>query len=312
MKSPHIPVLINEVLKVINPNEEKTYVDATFGAGGYSRAFLNHETCCKVIGVDRDGSTERYAKDLRDEFKDRFLFIKGEFAAIDKLLQKEKINSVDAIVFDLGVSSMQLDIAERGFSFQKSGYLDMRMDNSQSKTAADIVNTLDNVSLANIIYQYGGEKKSRKIANAIVMARSDAEINDTKQLADIIKNAVGKYNDSIHPATRTFQALRIEVNDELKQLEMGLQAAAIMLATGGVLAVITFHSLEDRIVKNYFNQLTGKTIFSNRYFPELSVTKKKEKDFQLLFKRVIKPSAYEIKSNNRARSAKLRAIKRVR
>lgn len=311
-KSPHSPVLINEIIKIMNPQPDKIYVDATFGAGGYSRAFLKYSKCI-ILAIDKDNSTKKYADNLSTEYKNRFSFEQCEFSSIQQALKKKNLNLVNGIVFDLGVSSMQLDTAARGFSFQQDADLDMRMDQkNQITTAADLVNQLDETTLANIIYHNGGEKKSRKIAKAITTYRQKRKIKSTTELADIVKKAVVVYKDDIHPATRTFQALRIEVNNELEQLQKGIESASELLKINGILAVVTFHSLEDKIVKNYFNKLTGKIINNNRYFPDNSQSFKNDKIFELTLKKVIKPSSKEVQKNRRARSAKLRAIRRVK
>ena len=275
----HIPILLAEVIEAIAPRASDVIIDATFGAGGYTRAFL--EEGARVIAFDRDPAAKIIAKKITQEFPDRFQFLHAPFSEMQERLAEvpspvggglgwgQKVRAsldaplltsplrgegiIDAIVFDLGVSSMQLDEAERGFSFRQDGPLDMRMD-GEGISAADIVNERSEKELADLFYTYGEEKNSRKIARAIVHDRENEPFERTKQLADLLTriNAFRSRNDKIHPATRVFQALRIEVNNEIGELEEGLQAAQKLLKTGGKLAVVTFHSLEDRPVKQFF------------------------------------------------------------
>jgi 16S rRNA (cytosine1402-N4)-methyltransferase len=303
----HTPVLLNEVIEYVSPKANETYVDATFGAGGYTTALLK-EADCNIIALDRDESTSKIAQDLTAIFGNRFQFINIDFAQIDSAIT----NQVDGFVFDIGVSSMQIDQAERGFSFQKDGPLDMRMSKSITSSAADIVNTYPEKELADIIYKFGDEKKSRHIARAICQAREQEEVISTAKLSAIIRSACGRYNDNIDPATRTFQALRIYVNDEFGQLSLGLSAAAKKLKLGGRLIVVTFHSGEDKIVKDFFAELTGKKNSINRHSPNAlfdnSLTKQ---SFKYLHNGTIIASKDELSKNPRARSAKLRAIERI-
>jgi 16S rRNA (cytosine1402-N4)-methyltransferase len=304
----HNPVLLEEVCECLSPREGGVYIDATFGAGGYTSAILN-QAHCKVYAIDRDHQAEEIAGSLSSTFGGRFQFALGEFSKMHNLLPN--IGLVDGIVFDIGVSSMQLDQAERGFSFNKDGPLDMRMNRRQQLTAADLIATCPEEELADIIYKYGGERKSRRVANAIVQARTQSRIETTGQLAEIVLSALGNYKDDIHPATRTFQALRIVINDELNQLEAGLKSASNMVAIGGKIVVVTFHSLEDRIVKEYFNKLCGRVANINRHLPLLKENSI-EPSFTLYNRKVIIPGINEVRNNPRARSAKLRAITRVR
>ncbi len=304
----HQPVLIKEVIQTLSPQNEAVYIDATFGAGGYSKAILASAKC-KVYGIDRDSSVAKFADSLSKKYNN-FHFINNEFGKLESIISENDIKQIDGIVFDIGVSSMQLDEGERGFSFSKEAPLDMRMNQKHGITAGDIVNSASEQELADIIFKYGGERKSRKIAWLITKARNTHYIETTSELAEIIAGGVGRYNDHIHPATRTFQALRIVVNDELTQLEEALKAAGKCVTKGGKILVITFHSLEDKIVKDYFNKLCGRNININRHLPQIE--HHEEPDFEFLFKGVLLPSEEEIKDNPRSRSAKLRAIRRIR
>lgn len=298
--SPHQSVMLAEVLNALSPAPAKRMIDATFGAGGYSRALL--EAGAEVLALDRDPSVKEYAETLRAEFGGRFRFVGSVFADMESALPAEWVGAVDGIVFDLGVSSMQLDQAERGFSFMRSGPLDMRMSQAE-RSAADLVNDASETELADIIYEYGEERQSRAIARAIVKARTEAPIESTLQLAEIVARVVRRSRDGIHPATRTFQALRIWVNDELGQLEAGLEAAERILKAGGVLVVVSFHSLEDRIVKRFLTDRTGGTGVS-RHVPEAHSQKP---TFRLVHRKAVAASEEESRRNARARSAKLRA-----
>lgn len=302
---PHIPVMGNEVIALLSPDYSQIAVDATFGAGGYSKLMLSNG-CKGVIAFDQDNNTEKYFLDLLKEYPDSISFINDNFRNIKNHIQE----NVDAFVFDIGVSSMQLDQAERGFSFSKDGALDMRMDRSNPITAAEIVNTYEEKRLADIIFQYGGERKSRQIARHISAQRIEKPFSSTLELASAITKAVGRYNDEIHPATRTFQALRIEVNKELDALSEGLAGAAEKLKIGGKIIVVTFHSLEDAIVKKYFASICGAIPNNNRHMPQLPDKNSKPK-FEFLTKKALYPTKSEIDANPRARSAKLRAVRRV-
>lgn len=299
----HFPVMLPEVLKYLSPQDGEVYVDATFGNGGYSEAILNAADC-KVIALDRDPGVAARANELQSLYPGRFEFRAGRFGRFAELVPE----TVNGAVFDIGVSSMQLDEAARGFSFAKEAALDMRM--SQSGTsAADLVNTLPEAELADLIYNYGEERKSRQIARRIVEFRKNAPISTTKELAEIIYGAVHRTPGGIDPATRTFQALRIAVNDELGELKSGLEGATRRLAGGGRLAVVNFHSLEDRIVKTFFKKNTGKTRHISRY------RKEEQPDDGAIFaecSKAITPSEEELKLNARSRSAKLRfAVKKL-
>jgi len=290
MISGHTPVLVKEVIEMLNPTEGRTYIDATFGAGGYSRCILE-KAKCKVIGIDCDKETELYSNKLKEKYQDRFTFVKENFKNIDLVLQELKIQKVDGLVFDLGVSSMQLDNRERGFSFLGDAPLDMRMDQENIINAKILLNKFSQKELADTIYHLSGERKSRIIAENITNYRRNQEIETTEQLVSAI--GIKRYNGKIHFATRTFQALRICVNNELENLKIVLDKIPNILNTGGIVTAVTFHSLEDKIVKNVFKKLSA------------------DKEFLLVNKKVITPSYNEIKLNRRSRSAKLRVIQKT-
>lgn len=292
----HIPVMLQEVLTALKPQKGEVYVDATFGNGGYTKAIL--ETAdCKVIALDRDPTVKIRVNEFKNMYGDRFEFRAGQFGDFADLVP-EKINGA---VFDIGVSSMQLDEAERGFSFGKEGALDMRMS-QDGISAKDIVNSYDEEALADLIYQYGEERKSRQIAKRIAEYRQNKKIETTTELAEIIYSVIHKKFGEIDPATRTFQALRIAVNDELGELSRGLSGAANRLQKNGRLVVVDFHSLEDRIVKNFFKENGGKRIRVSKYAPELV----QDEHLFAEVSKVIMPTAEECGKNPRARSAKLR------
>ncbi|WP_438986045.1 16S rRNA (cytosine(1402)-N(4))-methyltransferase RsmH [Marivivens donghaensis] len=295
---PHIPVLIRPLIRAVSP-VSGVWLDGTFGAGGHTRALLE-AGADKVIGVDRDPLAFEMAKPWIGDFGDRIEFVQGTFSDMDQYAQ-----NLDGVVLDLGVSSMQLDLAERGFSFMKEGPLDMRM--SQSGTsAAHLCNELDEEELADIIYLYGEERASRRIAKAIVKARP---LTTTLQLAKIVESCLPRPKPGqSHPATRTFQALRIAVNDEYGQLAEGLMAAERALKPGGLLAVVTFHSVEDRMTKRFFQSRSGRTANANRYAPELAQDKPA---FEMVEKKAIGPDQQELTENPRSRSAKLRVARRT-
>lgn len=296
IRQKHIPVMLQEVLAALKPLKGEVYVDATFGNGGYTKAILEAADC-KVIALDRDPTVKIRANEFKNMYGERFEFRAGQFGDFADLVP-EKINGA---VFDIGVSSMQLDEAERGFSFSKEGALDMRMSQA-GISAKDIVNSYEEDKLADLIYQYGEERKSRQIAKRIAEYRQNKKIETTTELAEIIYSVIHKKFGEIDPATRTFQALRIAVNDELGELSRGLQSAANRLQKNGRLVVVDFHSLEDRIVKNFFKENGGKRIRVSKYAPELVQD-------EYLFaevSKVIAPTAEECGKNPRARSAKLR------
>ncbi len=299
----HKPVMLQEVLDSLSPKEGGIYVDGTFGAGGYSKAILDAAECT-VIAIDRDDSVIAGADALKKSYGERFIFIRGAFGDVENLLHGAGFEKVDGFVLDIGVSSMQIDQVDRGFSFRFDGPLDMRMDRDQGLSAVDIINGYDETELANIIYTYGEERHSRRIARKIVEFRKGAPIETTGALADVVRSVLPKGRDKIDPATRTFQALRIAVNDELGELERALDSSKNILRSGGRLVVVTFHSLEDRIVKNFMAENAGHLPNVSRHQPEARLT---TPVFGLVHKKAVKPSDAEAQDNPRARSAKLRA-----
>jgi 16S rRNA (cytosine1402-N4)-methyltransferase len=303
--SDHRPVMLNEMLDWLEPRDDGVYIDGTFGAGGYSRAILRAADC-QVFAIDRDPSTQRFAEKLEQEFPDRFIWLLGNFSDMCALVAMHGVYAVDCIVLDLGVSSMQLDTAERGFSFRHDGPLDMRMS-SQGLSASDVINKATESELADIFYYYGEEKAARKIARAIVATREVTPIIRTHQLADIVRAAVGGKPGKTDAATRSFQGLRIHINQEFDAIENGLKAAESMLAPGGRLVVVTFHSLEDRIVKRFTHSRCGKLGEHSRHLPKQLV----DADAPSFFlpkpeKRVA--SAAETAANPRSRSATMRMM----
>lgn len=304
----HFPVMLPEVLEYMAPKAGGVYVDGTFGAGGYSGGILESANC-DVIAIDRDPSVRHYAHALSAKYGDRFRLLEGCFGDMQQLLAEEGCGRVDGIVLDIGVSSMQLDQAERGFSFRQDGPLDMRMS-GQGESAADLVNGLDETELANVIYRYGEERKSRAIARAIVKVRGEAPIATTGQLQQIIHSVIYPKQGQIDPATRTFQALRIKVNDELGELERALAAVPELLKKGGRLVVVTFHSLEDRIVKQVMREWAGKQAGASRH--DLAAQFQHEASAparaNMLTRKAVTASESELARNPRSRSAKLRAV----
>ncbi|QPF83294.1 16S rRNA (cytosine(1402)-N(4))-methyltransferase RsmH [Bradyrhizobium genosp. L] len=303
--SRHVPVLGQEAVDYLSPRSGGIYVDATFGAGGYSRAILDVADS-RVIGIDRDRSAITGGFDLVDGAGGRLTLVEDRFSNLAEICAAQGIDAVDGVVMDVGVSSMQLDQAERGFSFRGHGPLDMRMAQS-GVTAADVVAKASEKELADIIYIFGEERHSRGVARAIVAARKDAPITTTGALAEIVAKVVRAKPNEIHPATRTFQALRIFVNEELDELHQALSAAERVLKPGGRLVVVSFHSLEDRIVKNFFTE-RGKVSAGSRHLPEVAQA---APSFQILTKRPVVAGDAEVSANPRARSAKLRAAERT-
>ena len=301
----HIPVLGREAVGLLAPCDGGVYVDATFGAGGYSRMILE-AAAARVIGIDRDRSAIAGGFDLVDRSAGRLTLVEDRFSNLAEVCAAQGVTLVDGVVMDVGISSMQVDEAARGFSFRLDGPLDMRMG-QHGPTAADVVAKASEADLANIIYIFGEERYSRQIAKAIVAARSEAPITTTRALAEIVGKVVWAKPGEIHPSTRTFQALRIFVNEELDELHLALSAAERMLKPGGRLAVVSFHSLEDRIVKNFL-VTRGKTGGGSRHLPELAQA---APSFRILTKRPVIAGAEEIAANPRARSAKLRAAERT-
>lgn len=314
MSGAHAPVMEEEVLAAIAPAAGDVIVDATFGGGGYSRAFLEAGDCT-VYAIDRDPAAIAGGADLAAHYAGRLTLIDGPFGDMERLLADHGIAAVTGVAFDLGVSSFQLEEAARGFSFSREGPLDMRMGEA-GPTAADVVNRTGADDLANIFWRYGDEKRSRRIARAIAAARKEAPIETTDRLARIVAEAAGKRGgEKIHPATRVFQALRIYVNDELGQLEAGLKAAERLLEPAGRLCVVSFHSLEDRLVKRFLGERSGQASRGSRHRPSstdtLTAGSPAAPSFRLPFKKPRRPDAAETARNPRARSARLRAAIRT-
>jgi 16S rRNA (cytosine1402-N4)-methyltransferase len=301
--SAHVSVLLNEVVEAVAPAPGRTVVDGTFGAGGYTRAFL--ELGADVIAFDRDPSAAQYADPIRSEHGERMVLLERRFSELEAGLAETGRERCDAVALDIGVSSMQLDEAERGFSFMRDGPLDMRMG-GEGPSAADLVNQEEEAELARIFWVYGEERASRRIAGALVRRRAEQPFTRTLELAETVEKALGgRRGAPVHPATRVFQALRIAVNEELAELEAGLLAAERALAPGGRLAVVTFHSLEDRIVKRFLTERSGATPSGSRHLPPGQAGP--EPSFDLLFRGAREPGPIELHENPRARSAKLRA-----
>ncbi len=305
--SGHVPVLVNEVLAAIAPRAGGIYVDGTFGAGGYSAAILDAAPC-KVYGIDRDPDAIASGQAMKHRYDGRLDLIAGRFGDMAELLAARGVKLVDGVALDLGVSSMQLDRAERGFSFRADGPLDMRMEKS-GRSAADLVNRASEAELAEIISVYGEERHARRVAKAIVKARTGGPIATTGALAEIVRGAVPAARDAIDPATRTFQALRIAVNDELAEIDRGLAAAETVLASGGRLAVVAFHSLEDRRVKSFLRARSGQAPRGSRHAPETG--RGRAPTFDVPQRRPVGPGPAEIAANPRARSARLRTAIRT-
>jgi 16S rRNA (cytosine1402-N4)-methyltransferase len=303
--SRHIPVLGRQAVALLDPREDGVYVDATFGAGGYSRAILDTRGA-RVVGIDRDRSAIAGGFDLVDQSAGRLTLVEDRFSNLAEICAAQGLSSVDGVVMDVGVSSMQLDEAGRGFSFRNDGPLDMRMGHD-GPTAADVIAKASEADLANIIYIFGEERHSRGVARAIVAARREAPITTTRALADIVAKVVRSKPGEIHPATRTFQGLRIFVNQELDELHLALSAAENVLKPGGRLVVVSFHSLEDRIVKNFLAE-RARAGGGSRHQPEIA---RLPPSFVILTKRPVSADGEEISANPRARSAKLRAAERT-
>lgn len=321
--------MLDEVLDALAPSDGETYIDGTFGAGGYSRAILDRANC-NVLGIDRDLSAVIDAAQVCEDYPERLTVVHARFGAMEEVatafLAAEAASSdasddaaaagliqPDGIVLDIGVSSMQLDQAERGFSFMHDGPLDMRMTSDEDDTgsAAEFVNTADEAEIARVIYELGEDRRSRAIARGIVRARETEPITRTRQLAEIVSRAVGgRRGDDKHPATQTFQALRIHVNDELGELERALRSAEKLLKPGGRLVVVSFHSLEDRIVKRFLASRAGKEEGHSRHLPP-RLLKSNAPSFRIFNSRPLTPSQGELELNPRARSARLRAAIRT-
>ncbi len=304
MKISHRPVMLCEMLRALKPVDGEIYLDATFGGGGYSNAILQKANCM-VWAIDRDPDAVARASKMSEP---RLTFLRGNFGNMEDLLADHEVGQLNGIVMDLGISSPQIDNAARGFSFRYDGPLDMRMS-LEGLTAAELVNKADEECLAGIIRIFGEERFARRIAKAVVAARVHKYIENTHTLADIIRSAVPRAKDGLDPATRTFMALRIYVNDELGELERALDAAERLLAPGGRLVIVAFHSLEDRRVKQFLDSRTGHGIPRSRHLPPIDVENKPT--FCQAKRRALKPSKNEIKINPRARSARLRIARRT-
>jgi 16S rRNA (cytosine1402-N4)-methyltransferase len=302
----HVPVLLDEVMRYLAPAAGGIFIDGTFGAGGYTQAILGAGG--SVVAIDRDPTAIAGGADLVRPAEGRLTLVEGRFSDLDLIAREHGHTAVDGIVLDVGVSSMQLDTPERGFSFRKDGPLDMRMG-GEGPTAADIVNDMEPRDLARVIAVLGEEKRARAVAAAIAAARAERRLTGTLELAEIVAGAVGRrHTDTIHPATRTFQALRIYVNRELDELAAALAASERILAVGGRLVVVAFHSLEDRIVKRFLSERSEKRPHGSRHLPEATVA---PPTFELLSRGAIVPSDAEAAANPRARSARLRAARRT-
>jgi 16S rRNA (cytosine1402-N4)-methyltransferase len=291
----HKPVMLREVVDILSPQDQEAYIDATFGAGGYSRAILE-KADCTLVALDRDPEARERAQVLKNLYMDRFQFYEGRFGNMLELVPSQKY---EGVIFDLGLSSPQIDEAQRGFSFKAEGPLDMRMEKN-GISADDVVNRFEEQEIARILWVYGEERRSRAIAHAIIKKRP---FKTTTQLADLIRSIVGFERVGFDPATRSFQALRLYVNDELGELERGLEAAEKLLKTGGRLIVISFHSLEDRIVKLFLNKRSEFISRVSRHLPERPST---PATFLLKNRKAITPQEDEIRANPRSRSARLR------
>jgi 16S rRNA (cytosine1402-N4)-methyltransferase len=304
----HTPVMLAEVLDALAPAAGETLLDGTFGGGGYSAAILAAAPCT-LWAIDRDPAAIARGAALAAQYPGRLHLLEGRFGDMVDLLGSRGVTQLDGVVLDIGVSSFQIDDPARGFSFRSDGPLDMRMAAS-GPTAADLVNTLPEDELADTLYQLGEERLSRRIARAIVIARAAAPLTTTQQLADVIRAVVPREKSGIDPATRSFQALRIKVNDELGEIERALSAAASMLAPGGRLVVVSFHSLEDRLVKRFMLDAAGQTPAPSRHDPR-GLARPATAAFRLLTRRAARPSDAEVDANPRARSARLRALARL-
>jgi len=312
MMNRHLPVMLKEIKSFIPRNKTINIIDATFGAGGYTSSILKEFEVNQLIAIDRDPISEFFATELKKKYIN-FKLVNDKFSNIDRIVKKvnSRNKKYDVIIFDLGISSNQLDNSERGFSFQKEGPLDMNMGSS-NKNAYDVINLYEENKLADIIFKLGEEKFSRRIAKNIVLKRKIKLINSTSELAKIICDSIPiakAKKTKIHPATKTFQALRIYINDEINELKTSLNKTISILNKEGFLILVSFQSLEDRIVKDFFNHNSGKRWRSSRHYPELadsgSITLK------IITKKPLRPSTSEISINPRSRSAKLRVAQKI-
>lgn len=305
MNARHEPVMVAEMLAAIAPEDGRAYLDGTFGGGGWSAAILEAADCL-VWAIDRDPGAIRIAAAMAARYAGRLRPVEGRFGDMAALLADNGVERVDGVALDLGVSSTQLDDSARGFGFRSSGPLDMRMER-RGESARDFVNGADEVELADVIYRYGEERQARRIARAIVTARGKEPISTTAQLAGIVRGAC-RGGTRIDPATRTFQAIRIRINRELEELERGLRAAETVLAPGGRIAVVSFHSLEDRIVKTFLGERSAREAPTSRHAPPAP---SRQPAFRQRRRAAIKPAEEEVRRNPRARSARLRFAERV-
>jgi len=307
----HKPVLLNETVKLLKPRGDECFVDATLGLGGHAEAVLSISGKIKVIGIDQDIEAIGFAKERLEKFGERIKIFHSNFSDIKNVLANAGIEKVDGVLADLGVSSLQFDSETRGFSFRFDAPLDMRMNpGAETETAAELLENLSEEEIADIIYRFGEERKSRRIARRIVWKRKIGEpVRTTKELAETVEKAIGRgTKEKIHPATKTFQALRIAVNGELEILEQFIRDSSDLLKKNGRLAFVTFHSLEDRIVKQTMQKLAGKCFCPPR-LPRCVCGAKKE--FEILTKKPILSGEKELQENPRARSAKLRACRKL-
>ncbi len=304
----HVPVMLPEVLDQLAPRADAAYLDGTFGGGGYAAAILATPGCT-LWAIDRDPEAIARGAALAAAHPGRLHLLQGRFGDMLDLLRGQGVASLDGVVLDLGVSSFQIDDPQRGFSFRADGPLDMRMGRD-GPTAADLVASLGEAELADTLYDLGDERLSRRIARAIVAARAVAPITTTAQLANIVRGVVPKDGSGIDPATRSFQALRLRVNDEMGEITRALAQAAALLAPGGRLVVVSFHSLEDRLVKRFVTDAAGRAPQPSRHDPS-SMLDRPDAQFRLLTPRALRPAAAEVARNPRARSARLRAMQRT-
>ena len=308
----HKPVLLNESINLLTNKKNTIFIDGTFGDGGHTRALLEKNKTCKVYAIDRDPNVKENARFFQKKYNKRFKFILGKISDLEKIASHENLkNKVSGILFDLGVSTRQLKDIKRGFSFQNDGPLDMRMGES-GKTAEEFLNSQNEKKISDVIFEYGEERFSRKIAKAIINYKKKKRIERTLELVEIVKSVKKpSKNRFINPATKTFQAIRIYVNNEIEELKGGLISAINILKKKGRLAVISFHSLEDRIVKDFFNKNSGKIYNKSRYLPQQEPNNIIRESLKIITKKVIKPMKEEIELNYYSRSAKLRVAEKI-